>query len=350
MSQTLREKVQEVIDTPVVTEKELIYNLKKLIYREQDILNPAKESKDIKTLITEKIETIFDEKPNVFYKSGLKDLDRVIGGFMPGEFIIIGGRPSMGKTQLLLNLVRNISQNDACLYLTVDLSETLLSSRFISTISGIPVDKILQHKLNDSEKSVLVNLENSISNYNMMINDCSSVSINAVKRLCEKQISERGVKLVFVDYLQRMTTNRYRNSRDLEISYICKELKSIAKDNNVCVVVNSQLSRGVDLRSGDKRPVLSDLRDSGTIEQDADKVIFIHRPEYYGFLHDVDGNNLEGMVELIIAKNRFGPLGSVFIKRDMNFTGFFDASDLSNFEDSTFKFDQDRLDELDDPF
>ena len=140
-----------------------------------------------------------------------------------------------------------------------------------------------------------------------------------------------------------MSSNRYRNSRELEIGYISRELKNIAKDNNVCVIASSQLSRAVESRGGNKRPMLSDLRESGAIEQDADKVIFIHRPEYYGFLEDEEGNNLSGVAELLIAKNRNGRVGDVRLMVDKDFTRFKDF-ELVNREFSLSNY---RLGELD---
>jgi replicative DNA helicase len=143
-----------------------------------------------------------------------------------------------------------------------------------------------------------------------------------------------------------MSSNKYRNSRELEISHISRELKNIAKDFNVCVIATSQLSRAVETRGGSKHPQLSDLRESGAIEQDADKVIFIYRPEYYGILCDEYGNNTAGLTEIILAKNRNGILGTVRLLRDANFTNYRDFDEYKN----DFLFSKSRLDEIEPPF
>ncbi|MCY7362253.1 MAG: DnaB-like helicase C-terminal domain-containing protein [Ignavibacteria bacterium] len=159
-------------------------------------------------------------------------------------------------------------------------------------------------------------------------------------------MEENGVKVIILDYLQMMGLNKYRNSRDLEVGYITRELKNIARDNNVCVIISSQLSRAVETRGGDKRPQLSDLAESGAIEQNADKVIFLYRSEYYGFDRDRDNIPVAGVAELIIAKNRIGRSGVVKLMRDLNFTTF------KNFDERTieFEFSEIRLNEIEHPF
>jgi len=266
----------------------------------------------------------------------------MFGGFGLGEFIVIGGRPAMGKTQLLVNLSLNISQIIPVLYFTFDLSEFLLTSRFISSVSGIPASKILQHDLTNEEKNKLSLVDSQLSKHKLFINDSYNNSLTAFKAHCQKQIEENGVKVIFVDYLQMMSSNKYRNSRELEISYISRELKNITKDFNVCVIATSQLSRAVESRGGSKYPHLSDLRESGAIEQDADKVIFIYRPEYYGFECDEEGNNSAGLTEIILAKNRNGSLGNIKLLRDNYFTNFRSFDTCKN----DFSFSQNRLDEM----
>jgi replicative DNA helicase len=130
----------------------------------------------------------------------------------------------------------------------------------------------------------------------------------ALKTYCEKMVAEKGIRVIAIDYLQMLSSNRYRHNRELEVSYISRTLKKIAKDLNICMIVTSQLSRSVETRGGDKRPLLSDLRESGAIEQDADKVIFVYRPDYYGITTDEDGNTTKGQLELLMVKNRTGAI------------------------------------------
>lgn len=246
------------------------------------------------------------------------------------------------KEERFISDWREMEQTIPVLYFTFDLSEYLLTSRFIASVSGIPASKILQHDLTDEERNKLSSIENELNRHKLFINDSYNNSLTAFKAHCQKQIEENGVKVIFVDYLQMMSSNKYRNSRELEISYISRELKNIAKDFNVCVIATSQLSRALESRGGSKHPQLSDLRESGAIEQDADKVIFIYRPEYYGLECDEEGNNTAGLTEIILAKNRNGSLGSIKLLRDNYFTNFRSFDTYKN----DFSFSQNRLDEM----
>jgi len=155
-------------------------------------------------------------------------------------------------------------------------------------------------------------------------------------------IEKDGVQVIFVDYLQLLSAQRYRNHREMEVAYICRTLKQLARENNVLVIAASQLSRSVETRGGDKRPVLSDLRESGAIEQDADKVFFVYRPEYYGFTIDEMGNSNRGMCELIMAKNRSGHPYNFRFKWNDNFTRMMTLADHLD----QFRIDHDRLEDL----
>ena len=169
--------------------------------------------------------------------------------------------------------------------------------------------------------------------------------MSAFRAHCQQHIDAHGVKIIMVDYLQMMSASKHRNSRELEISYVSRELKNIAKDLNVCLIATSQLSRAVESRGGaylSKHPQLSDLRESGAIEQDADKVIFIYRPAYYLITHDENGNDIESLTELILAKNRNGKLGTVKLQHDKNFTNYTTFKEFKN----EFTFSEERLNEL----
>lgn len=344
MRQELKNKIENIINNnPNADEKEIVFQLKQLLYETELQNSVVKESKNIADLVSDSLNQLKGSTPNNnTIKSGFADFDKTYGGFGLGEFVVIGGRPAMGKRQLLVNLSLNISQTIPVLYFTFDLSEFLLTSRFLSSVSGIPASKILQHDLTDEEKNKLSLVESQLSKHKLFINDSYNNSLTAFKAHCQKQIEENGVKVIFVDYLQMMSSNKYRNSRELEISYISRELKNIAKDFNVCVIATSQLSRAVESRGGSKHPQLSDLRESGAIEQDADKVIFIYRPEYYGFECDEEGNNTAGLAEIILAKNRNGSLGSIKLLRDNYFTNFRNFDTYKN----DFSFSQNRLDEM----
>jgi replicative DNA helicase len=336
-------------DLSTLDEKEIIRRLNNMVLEaEMNTSSQAKDSKSLTTLFADHLSGMQNNiDTNHLIKSGFGNLDNLIGGFLPGEFIVIGGRPAMGKTQFCVNLCLNISKEHPVLYFTFDLSEYLLVCRFISALTEIETKRILQNELTNEEKIQIAALETKLKKHRININDSCNSSVTAFKAHCLKQIYENGVKVILVDYLQMMSTTRYRNSRELEISYISRELKSLARDHNVCVIATSQLSRSPEKRSMAAKPFLSDLRDSGAIEQDADKVIFLYRPEYYAIDVDEEGNSVAGLMELIVAKNRNGGLGTSRIKRNAVFSSFTDFLEYSN----EFFFSPTRLNELEDkPF
>jgi len=329
-------------------ENEILLSLKQLL-SEQDIQpKKIKESKTILELFVENTEVIMNPDTNKkFIQTGFRSLDYILGGFMLGDFVVIGGRPGMGKSILFINLAINISKTIPTLFIGLDLNEFRFTSKIISAMTGVSMGDIVKFSFTNEERDLINLAKGKIDKLNLLVNDEQGNSLMDFRALCQKHIEEHDVKVIIVDELQLLNpAHKYRNSRELEISSICKTLKNIAKDFNVCVIAGSQLNRGVEGRSGleGKRPQLSDLRESGAIEQDADKVIFIHRPEYYHLTEDVQGNSLIGRVELIIAKNRIGPLGEVYLKRNDKFTSFFDMDDYEGIDE--FKFSQERMDEI----
>jgi len=344
MKQDILLRIQSIISNQGLDEAEMMQQIKNLVYEFEIKDRLIKESRPITDLVKENLVIVqSDELSKDLIRTGFSDLDFSIGGLSFGEFVVIGGRPSMGKTQFLVSLVLNISTTVPVLYFTFDLSESLHTNRFISALTGVAVDRIIQNRLDPIDRTRLLHVEKELEKHKILINDSSNSSISALKSQCLKHIQEDGVKVIIVDFLQMMSSNRYRNSRELEIGYISRELKNIAKDNNVCIIASSQLSRAVESRGGNKRPMLSDLRESGAIEQDADKVIFIHRPEYYGFLEDEDGNNLSGVAEILIAKNRNGRIGEVKLWVDKDFHKFKDFELMKR----EFSISSYRLDEID---
>lgn len=311
------------------------------------------ETKDIATLVAEGIRRLNEERSVCSaINTGFGQLDKMTGGFRPGELVVLGGRPSMGKTQFLVNISSHVSKTAPVLYLTFDLSVFLLTCRFISSASGIPTYDILQANLDENQKDALAMIDTYFADRRVLIPDDSNSAIETIRELCQKHVRENGVSVIVIDYLQMLSSHgkyRYLN-RESEVSHICRELKNIAKENNVCIIASSQLNRSAELRGGSKRPQLSDLRESGAIEQDADKIMFIHRPEYFGMKVDEDNMPLaEGLVEIIVAKNRNGPTGTIRLRRDSGFTSFCDSNDdMTNLYQ--FPFSPERLLELEKPF
>jgi replicative DNA helicase len=347
MKQDFIDKIQDIIGNQNTDERKLLFQLQEAIIDAELQYTTVSDSKSIADLVSANLTHLKEGSPqSTLIKTGFTEFDKLFGGFSLGELVVIGGRPAMGKTQLLVNLSLYISQTIPVLYFTFDLSEYSLTSRFISTMSGITANKILLHELTNEEKDTLLSIGNTFSTRKILVNDSCSNSLSAFRAHCQRQIEEHGVKVIVIDYLQLMSANKHRHSREHEISHISRELKNIAKDLNICVIAASQLSRAVEFRGGSRHPQLSDLRESGAIEQDADKVIFVYRPEYYGVDCDEEGNDTAGLTELLIAKNRNGSLGQIKLMRDANFTSYRDFDGYK----SAFSFSKSRLDEIDNPF
>jgi replicative DNA helicase len=327
MKNELVNKIITIIGNQSADENELVAQLREIVFQAELKREGARESKGIAALVYENLKRLNEgvATQNVV-KTGFAEFDKLFGGLALGELIVIGGRPSMGKTQFLINLSLNISSETPLLYFTHELCEASLTNRFLSSISGIANKKINERDLSENELYTLAYKGSKLSKQKIFINDSCRNSISSLRAHCEKHIRENGVKVIVVDYLQLMTHGKYRNHRDVEIGILCKEMKSIAKDYDVCVVVASQLSRAVDSRVGwnSKQPLLSDLAESGSIEQDADKVIFLYRPEYYKITEDANGNSVLGLIDIIVAKNRTGSVGRITLEIDIEFTNIFE--------------------------
>ena len=343
MEQSLKGRLQDVFGLLDESEYTFIQKLKDIV-NEYELSNlPIKEAKPISEIILESIKTLEDPK-NVSnnIESGFKGIDNSIGGFTPGELVVIGGRPGMGKTQLMVNLALNISLAHPVIYFSFDLTEFLLTYRFISCLTSIPTSVILQGKISEEEMQRIAAVQNKILAHQILIHDAQNSSIALFKAHCIKYIKEYGVKVIMIDYIQMLSSDKYKKYREAEIADILRELKRIAKENNVCIIASSLLSRAVETRGGDKKPMLSDLRESGAIEQDADKVIFIYRPEYYCLTTDENGRSTTNQVELIVAKNKNGPLANINLLKNSCFSSLID----DNSSNESFDFSQERVNEI----
>jgi len=347
MNSDIISRLKNTLGNPNADEKSILYQVKKILLESDLHKEPPKEAKTLSELYGQSVKA-FDNKELYYHviKTGWKSLDNLIGGFGAGELVVIGGRPSMGKTQLLVNLAINISPTNPLLYFSYDLTDFILTSRFMACLSGVATYKILMHEFTVEEINKLRSLETEMKKLNITVSEGYRNSVSEFRDYCETQIKEKGIKVIMIDFLQMMGSSRHYNTRELELSHICRELKKIASDHNVCIIASSQLSRAVELRSGNKHPQLSDLRESGAIEQNADKVLFIHRPELYGLEVDDEGKSTRGVVELIVAKSRNGMLGDISLMTDSKFTSFKEPVPGK----SNFTFSGSRLDEIDNPF
>ncbi|MEZ4774743.1 MAG: replicative DNA helicase [Bacteroidia bacterium] len=246
--------------------------------------------------------------------SGIADLDQMTAGWQKSDLVIIAARPAMGKTALTLTLARNAAQrfNEPVAFFSLEMAAVQLVQRLICAEAELDAQKVRTGRLEDYEWKQLITRIGSLSKTPLFIDDTPALSIWDLRAKCRRLKAEKGIGMVIVDYLQLMSGNSSKGgNREQEIAGISRALKEMAKELNVVMIALSQLSRAVESRGGDKRPVLSDLRESGSIEQDADMVMFLYRPEYYGFETDDEGNSTLSMAELIIAKQRNGPTGTV---------------------------------------
>ncbi len=239
--------------------------------------------------------------------TGFKDLDSYLSGLQPSDFVLVAARPSMGKTAFVLNVAENVAikQGITTAIFSLEMSNVQLVNRMLSLESTVDADKIRKGRLDSNDWSKLINGADSIAKSHLIIDDTPGISIAELRSKCRKYKMENNLGLVIIDYLQLMSGSGKSDSRQQEISDISRSLKALARELDVPVVTLSQLSRAVEQRP-DHRPMLSDLRESGAIEQDADVVMFLYRDDYYN-----KDTEIKGIAEIIIAKQRNGPIGTV---------------------------------------
>lgn len=258
----------------------------------------------------DKIETAAKNKGSVTgIATGFTDLDYRTAGMQPSDLVLIAARPSMGKTAFVLNIAQYVAfkLNKGVVIFSLEMSKEQLVNRMFSLESSVDAQKLRTGQLNDQEWERLIESAGVIGRSNLVIDDTPGISVSELRSKCRKLKMEQDISMVIIDYLQLMSGSggRSSESRQQEVSEISRALKGVARELGVPVLALSQLSRAVEQRP-DKRPMLSDLRDSGAIEQDADVVMFIYRDDYYN--HDSDK---KGVSEIIIAKQRNGPIGTV---------------------------------------
>ena len=241
--------------------------------------------------------------------TGFKDLDTYLSGLQPSDFILVAARPSMGKTAFVLNVAENVAikQQITTVVFSLEMSNVQLVNRMLSLESTVDADKIRKGHLDSNDWGKLIEGADSIAKSKLIIDDTPGISIAELRSKCRKYKMENNLGLIIIDYLQLMSGSGSGRSegRQQEVSDISRALKALARELNVPVVTLSQLSRAVEQRP-DHRPMLSDLRESGAIEQDADVVMFLYRDDYYN-----KDTEQKGIAEIIIAKQRNGPIGTV---------------------------------------
>ena len=258
--------------------------------------------------------------------SGFKDLDTYTAGFQPSDYIIIGARPSMGKTAFVLSIAANIAlkQDKAVAIFSLEMSKESLVNRLFAIDAWIDAQDIRTGSLRDDEWEKLSMSAEKIGNSKMIIDDTPGISITEFRSKARKYKMDYDIQLIAIDYIQLMTTGRRVENRQQEIAEISRNIKSVARELNIPIVVLSQLNRAASDRAGNK-PVMSDIRESGAIEQDADVIMFLHREDYYN--PDTERKNV---TDVIIAKQRNGPTGEIHLTWQPQYTRFTDSIDKNS--------------------
>ncbi|HET6244048.1 MAG: replicative DNA helicase [Bacteroidetes bacterium] len=294
--------------------------------------NFRKDFSNMKDLMSEaltQIEIAKTQKDGVSgVPSGFTELDRITSGWQPSDLVILAARPGMGKTAFVLSMARNtaVEFNKPVAIFSLEMSSVQLVQRLIASETELSADKLKKGNLANHEWEQLHSKIQNLTKAPIFIDDTPALSIFELRAKCRRLKAQHDIQMVIIDYLQLMTAGSDgKGNREQEISTISRNLKSIAKELKIPVIALSQLSRAVETRGGDKKPQLSDLRESGAIEQDADMVLFIYRPEYYGFTEDpASGASLTGTGQIIIAKHRNGALGDVNLRFIANLAKFTD--------------------------
>ena len=317
-------------------------NLKRSAETAQNLVIQAKK----------RIEEIANKEGLSGIPSGFDKVDKLTSGWQPSDLIIIAARPGMGKTALTLSMARNMAVNNnvPVAFFSCEMSSVQLITRLISSETGLSSEKLRTGRLEKHEWEQLNVKVKALEKAPLFIDDTPSLSIFDLRAKARRLASQHGIKLIVIDYLQLMTAGGTQKggNREQEISTISRNLKALAKELNVPVIALSQLSRAVETRGGSKRPILSDLRESGAIEQDADIVSFIYRPEYYKIdeWDDEERTPTQGQAEFIVAKHRNGGLENIRLK----FIGQLGKFDNLDDFDSPFEFQSKMNANEDNPF
>jgi replicative DNA helicase len=252
--------------------------------------------------------------------SGFVDLDELTSGFQPSELIIVAARPSMGKTAFCLNIAAHaaIEARVGVAVFSLEMSKEALVQRMLTAEAQVDSQRVRRAALRDSDFTRLARAAGILQNCPVWIDDTPALTLLEMRSKARRLKAEHDIGLLVVDYLQLMRSPEYSENRVQEISDISRSLKGLARELSVPVIALSQLSRASEQRGGERKPILSDLRDSGAIEQDADVVIFIHRPEYY----DKEDESKRGVAEIMLSKHRNGPTGDITLRFNREFTRF----------------------------
>lgn len=312
-------------------------------------VNFSREPQKIGAILKEaigKIQYVAEKKDFVSgLSTGFNDLDKLTGGWQDGQLIVIGGRPAMGKTTLILSMIKNIALNENPVPIALfsqEMNRIQITNALIANICEIPCQKLSRGCLDFFDWERLDKNIEELKYAPIMIDDTPHLSICDLCNKAKRLVDEHRIRIIFIDYLQLIfVDNKSLDTRYAEINYITRKLKVLARELNIPIVITSQLNRNLEDRNGicGKRPQLTDYRDSGTICDDVDVACFIHRPEYYLITEDERGNSMIGLAEFIIAKNRTGPAGDIRLKFKGELSKFDEYEAPEPIDDSVDNFD-----------
>ncbi|MDX9891317.1 MAG: replicative DNA helicase [Bacteroidales bacterium] len=303
--------------------------------------NFKRESKELTEVVRRALDELIQmrnsEESYHGVPTGIRAIDEKIGGWQKSDLVIIAARPGMGKTSFVLSIARNaaIDYSKPVAFFSLEMSATQIVHRLFSIETGIDSERISKGKLDEVEWVQLTNKIGNLSSANLIIDDTPALSVFDLRAKCRRLKHQHDIQMVIIDYLQLMQggseKDKGKGTREQEISYISRSLKALAKELNIPVIALSQLSRAVETRAGGtKRPLLSDLRESGSIEQDADMVLFIYRPEYYKLDTFEDDTIAQGRADIMFEKNRHGATGNVRVRFESRYTKFSDIDNREN--------------------
>ena len=309
------------VDKLLASAEQQIYD----ISRGKEISGPRKISDVIINDVYDNLYKITGEDKEQYkgVSTGFSTLDKYITGLNRSDFILIGARPAMGKTSFALNLAQNVTMygKKKCIFFSLEMSKKQLADRLLASFAGIPSQKLLTGELDKDEWARLGNAAGAFNDVELYLDDTASITVPEIK---SRVMRMKDVDIIIIDYLSLIQSATKRDNRAQEVSEITRHLKMLAKDLMIPVVCCAQLNRGTEGRGKSHKPQLSDLRESGSIEQDADIVMFLYREEYYkGELDEEKQEDVDiSKTELIVAKNRHGPTGSIEMTFDKEFTRF----------------------------
>lgn len=302
--------------------------------------NMSKQVNNMQNVVREAIQEIEKAAQNSDgisgVPSGFYDLDKITSGWQRSDMIVLAARPGMGKTAFVLSMARNtaVDYNKGVAVFSLEMSAVQLVKRLIASEARLSAEKLRKGDLKEHEFQQMHTRISKLATAPIFIDDTPGLSIFDFRAKCRRLKAQHNIELIIIDYLQLMSAKDGKGggNREQEISTISRSIKEIAKELNVPIIALAQLSRSVEQRGGDKRPMLSDLRESGAIEQDADIVSFIYRPEYYGLVKDDDGNSNQGIGEIIIAKHRNGSLDRVRLRFVAEYARFENLNEVPEME------------------